>query len=134
MTNKYAVVSDGVVINTVLWDGDVKWHPEQGGAIVAGDDVGIGWLYEEGKFTPPPSPSLTHEEHVVIAEQKKSELISLVATTTAMWRAELLLGVIGDEDKSKLNEWILFHREVQSIDTEMAPDIEWPELPTLYIP
>lgn len=129
MTNKYAVVSDGIVINTVLWNGIDEWQPESGMAVPAGDEVGIGWLYNDDSFAPPPPPPLSHAEQVALAAQKKEELIALAIATTSLWRTELLLGLISDEDKAALTDWILFQREVQDIDIEKAPDIEWPEPP-----
>lgn len=74
---------------------------------------------------PPP----THEELVAIAEQKKKALLAEAVKATSMWRTELQLGIISDEDKAALTDWILYHRELQGIDTDTAPDIEWPDKP-----
>jgi len=32
MTNRYAIVENGVVSNVVLWDGETEWKPESGTA------------------------------------------------------------------------------------------------------
>lgn len=55
----YAVVKDGVVINTVLWDGsegaDPYWHPVEGEAVLVPDDVPVstGWFYDGKTFKEP---------------------------------------------------------------------------------
>ena len=49
----YAVVADGVVTNTVVWDGESGWVPPDGTVLVSLADhpyVGIGWDYVDGEF------------------------------------------------------------------------------------
>lgn len=58
MLEGYAVVKDGVVINTIVWDGVTNWEIPDGcivvRAITNGAPVaGIGWTYSNGQFTPP---------------------------------------------------------------------------------
>lgn len=55
----YAVVKDGVVINTVLWDGpegeDPHWHPVEGEAVLvpAEAPISTGWFYDGKTFKEP---------------------------------------------------------------------------------
>lgn len=78
MGSIYAVVKDGTVINMAVWDGAVDdsgnptWTPEEGEAVAAGDDVGIGWLYENGAFTNPDIPQPPDES--VLYEQELEAL------------------------------------------------------------
>lgn len=58
MSNVYAVVDSGVVINIVLWDGKAKWEPETGTAVLTDGSVGVGWLYNNGGFI---QPEITEE-------------------------------------------------------------------------
>lgn len=55
----YAIVEKGLVVNTIMWDGNTKnWAPEEGQeAVLIGPDViaGIGFSYADGVFTPPPA-------------------------------------------------------------------------------
>lgn len=55
MTKVYAVVEDGMVVNTVLWDGVSDWGGSKGVVVELSDDseVGIGWSYDGELFTPP---------------------------------------------------------------------------------
>lgn len=81
-----------------------------------------GWI-----DIPPP----THEEQVAIAEQKRQKLLIQANTITADWRTELALGIISDDDKSKLTAWMQYIKAVKVVDTSTAPDITWPETPAL---
>lgn len=55
----FAVIdSTGTVTNVVVWDGRTQWQPPDGTTAVAipeGSGAGIGWTYQNGTFTPPPS-------------------------------------------------------------------------------
>lgn len=52
---RYAVIENGVVVNTVLWDGTTAWSPP-GLVLPIEDTVSIGFLYADGVFTAPPEP------------------------------------------------------------------------------
>ena len=55
----YAIVENGVVINTIEWDGQTVWNPPQGRSVVPIPDgayVGIGSTYANGVFGEPPQP------------------------------------------------------------------------------
>ena len=94
--------------------------PKEGKVRVAGEDGMPAWA-----DIPPPS----HEELVALAEQQKQMLLDEALNITAMWRTELQLGIISDADKKLLTEWISYYKAVQAVDTDAAPDIEWPEKP-----
>jgi hypothetical protein len=52
---RYAIVEAGLVINVVLWDGDIEaWSPPEGTeAIQCPDEVGISWTYADGEWVAP---------------------------------------------------------------------------------
>ncbi|HHT3896908.1 TPA: hypothetical protein ACXDFY_003940 [Enterobacter roggenkampii] len=53
----YAIVNDdGVIINTVSWDGEGDLFDGVDIVNVDGLGVGIGWRCINGKFTPPDYP------------------------------------------------------------------------------
>ena len=60
---KYAIVKDGVVINTIEYDEQPTTPPpgfEDGHIAVQADTANIGWNYANGQFTDPnPSTSET---------------------------------------------------------------------------
>lgn len=53
----YAVIENGIVINTVVWDGDSDWAPPNGANLVEVDTevtlVGVGFSYAGGEFKVP---------------------------------------------------------------------------------
>lgn len=75
--------------------------------------------------TPKPSKEQLTEQ----AEQQKQVLITEANQKTQLWQTQLMLGIITDEDKASLTEWMLYVQKVQAVDTSAAPDIIWPEKP-----
>lgn len=74
---------------------------------------------------PPPTKAELTEQ----AELKKQALITEANQKTQLWQTQLMLGIITDEDKASLTEWMLYVQKVQAVDTSTAPDIIWPEKP-----
>lgn len=59
MVQRYALVSDGVVANVILWDADAQPDVQFGAEVLAvqlpdGSRVGPGWTYAGGVFGEPP--------------------------------------------------------------------------------
>lgn len=130
MANSYAVVKDGIVINIVVWDGETEWQPDDGEAVKIDNVAGIGWLYDGKKFTPPPEPEKTHEELVAEADAEKQSRLDYAASKIVVWQTKLLMGrKLTTDETASLNAWIDYIDAVTVIDTETAPDIEWPLSP-----
>lgn len=72
-----------------------------------------------------------HAADVEAAEQKKAALLAEAKETISFWQTELQLGIISDDDKAVLIEWVLYIKAVQAIDTSKAPNIDWPMVPRL---
>lgn len=56
----YAIVENGIVVNTIEWDGISPWQQPSGSIIVQipdGSYVGIGSTYANGVFGEPPQPN-----------------------------------------------------------------------------
>lgn len=124
----YAVVnSKNIVENIVVMNNIADWIGD-GAIYKIESDCGIGWTYENGTFTPPPTPELTHDEHVINAEIEKSNLLSSAQQVIGIWQTELQLGIIGDNEKATLIKWLMYIKQLNSIDTSIAP-IKWPALP-----
>lgn len=67
---KYAVIKDGVVINTIIAPENYN-YPFEGEAIPS-DEAGIGWSYKEGTFSPPPVPKEGKEGVPTTKEDKET--------------------------------------------------------------
>ena len=63
------------------------------------------------------------------ATTEKSARISEANGVTQAWQTQLLLGIITDEDKVTLTEWMKYIQAVQTTDLTNAPDISWPVKP-----
>lgn len=60
MMDVYAVVENGVVVNTIEWDGAAQWAIPTGCSlqqIPPGAYVGIGSTFDGQNFTAPPAPA-----------------------------------------------------------------------------
>lgn len=75
------------------------------------------------------APAPTQGQLVAQAEAMRDQLISTAKHTISVWQSELQLGIISDEDKESLIEWIVYIKDVRAVKAEDAPDIEWPEKP-----
>ncbi|ELQ6158053.1 tail fiber assembly protein [Cronobacter dublinensis] len=76
-----------------------------------------------------PVPVLTREEHIALAGNQRQALLSQADSITADWRVELMLDVISDADRAKLQQWMDYKRKVKEVDISAAPDVHWPETP-----
>ncbi|MDR3434640.1 MAG: tail fiber assembly protein [Rouxiella aceris] len=68
-------------------------------------------------------------EEVASAINMKSLLLSSAQTVISEWQSELLLGVISDEDKTRLIAWLAYIRELKAVDTSRGASTTFPELP-----
>lgn len=128
----YALIKDGQVMNTVLWDGEGDIFEGYETVKIDGLGVGIGWTYDGKKFTAPPVPEPTHEELVRQAEVEKLTLINDANSYIDgnQWPSKLALGRLSDDDKALFNEWLDYLDALEAVDTSPAPDITWPLPPT----
>ncbi|ENJ2508540.1 tail fiber assembly protein [Escherichia coli] len=127
--SNYALISEGVVVNIVVWDGGGDLFPDYQTVNIDGISAGIGWSYSDDKFSPPPPPEVSHEELVAQAEMNKQSLLISARSTISIWQTELQLGIISDDDKASLISWLSYIKELQAIDTSSAPDISWSSPP-----
>lgn len=74
---------------------------------------------------PPP----THAEQVAQAEQKKQQLLSDASAAIAPLQYAVDLDMATDDEKVLLLKWKKYTVEVNRIDIDKAPDIEWPDKP-----
>ncbi|MEG0870365.1 MAG: tail fiber assembly protein [Hafnia sp.] len=126
----YALVKDGVVENTVIWDGEGDLFPDyQVVELKENENAGPGWSYDGTEFYAPAEPEKSHEELVAEAKQHKEALLSEAQATIRLWQTELQLGIISDEDKASLSAWVRYIKALQAVEISTAPDITWPTAP-----
>lgn len=51
----YAIINaEGLVVNTIHWNGVAPWNPPVGHTVLPLLEGGIGWTCIDGQFLPPP--------------------------------------------------------------------------------
>lgn len=70
-----------------------------------------------------------HAAEIAAAERERQGLLIQAAEVTSDWKTELALGIISDEDRSNLIEWMRYIREAKAVDISTAPYITWPAMP-----
>ncbi len=115
----YSIHSGAAIVVSGLGD-----YPEDSTQLAPGTpyDIwnGTAWMTDNDK---------KHAADVEAAEQRKAALTEDARATISLWQTELQLGVIGDKDKASLINWLTYIRELQALDTNVAPDISWPVPP-----
>lgn len=80
--DKYAIITDGIVSNIVIWDGEGGIFTDYV-KITPGTDVGIGWEYSNGVFTnpdeplPPSNEELRKEALSLLSKQYQDDVMKL---------------------------------------------------------
>lgn len=83
-----------------------------------------GWL-----DIPPP----THAELVVEAEKEKQNLIDRANTymNKKQWPGKAVLGRLKGDELAQYNVWLDYLDALEAVDVTTAPDIIWPDQPTV---
>lgn len=144
----YAVVrlSDGVVVNTILWNGVGDGIIQDGHTGIPSDTAQIGWIYKDGEFSAPPAPPPTDEElssaniaklqqKTQLASAQKSALTERISTLNDAVEMEMAT----DEEiaelparQKQLTDWKKYAILLGRVATQAGwpPKAEWPVEPT----
>ncbi|EEW0788180.1 tail fiber assembly protein [Escherichia albertii] len=129
-TIKIAYTADGIIVAV---DKDVSTINPEGLSVVEVPDITANrrvdisgnWMFKDGAVI---KREYTEEEQRQQAENEKQNLLQLVRDKTQLWGSQLRLGIISDENKQKLTEWLLYAQKVESTDTSVLP-VTFPEQP-----
>ena len=136
MSTSYAVIENGVVVNTIVYDGEAELSISDNQQLVAINDKvatppGIDWLYSDGEFIAPPEPERKHEDLVAEAEQIKQSKIDSALASIELIQLKLRAGrKLTPEETTQPNAVLDYIHAVAAVDTDAAPNIDWPEFPT----
>ncbi|MDA6186711.1 tail fiber assembly protein, partial [Escherichia coli] len=122
-TIKLAYTVEGII---VAMDKDVSAINPEGLSVVELPDITANrradisgkWMFKDGVVI---KRTYTEEEQRQQAENEKQSLLQLVRDKTQLWDSQLRLGIISNENKQKLTEWMLYAQKVESTDTSSLP-------------
>ena len=77
------------------------------------------------------APPLTHEELILSAETRKQTLIDQANAymNSKQWPGKAALGRLKGDELLQYNAWLDYLDALDAVDTSIAPDIDWPEMP-----
>lgn len=70
-----------------------------------------------------------HAAEISSAESKRTSLLSAAQGAISIWQTELTLGIITDDDKTSLINWLAYIKALKVVDCSSAPNISWPAQP-----
>ncbi|WP_052206249.1 MULTISPECIES: tail fiber assembly protein [Pantoea] len=133
----FALIQDGVVVNTIVWDGPEISPVDFGESITyaeipdsEGNQPSIGWSYDGSVFASPP---LTAEEIATQNAQKiannvamKANLIAQATIAIAPLQDAVDLDEATDSEIASLKAWKQYRVAVNRIDANTTDELNWP--------
>lgn len=136
--NVWALVENGLVFNTIMWDGVTevdfgKHYQVIDISSAENSQVSTGWIYKDGKFSPPPLTQQEEEER----EKSKAEvnvllkksLFNAATLNIAVLQDAVDFEMATDEELRLLPLWKKYRVLLNRIDANTSADIKWPEEP-----
>lgn len=82
-----------------------------------------GWVTDSDKLS---------AAQIAEAENMQSALLNTATQAIAVWQTKLLRGrQLTEDEASALDLWLDYIDRLETINTELAPDISWPEAPNI---
>ena len=91
-------------------------------------DVSGNWMYQDGQVI---KRTYTRDELIAQAATEKARLLAEASTCIAPLQDSVDLGMATEADKISLTAWRTFRVLLSRVDTSTAPDVVWPEMPTV---
>ncbi len=140
MADVYALIQNGIVINTIVWKGPEDSPVDFGEGVSyaeipdsEGNQPSIGWTYDGSVFASPP---LTDEQLAAQKQQKiannvatKASLIAQATVAIAPLQDAVDLDEATDAETASLKAWKQYRVALNRVDSNTSDDIAWPSLP-----
>ncbi|MDN6109583.1 MAG: tail fiber assembly protein [Enterobacterales bacterium] len=91
-------------------------------------DVSGSWMYQDGQVI---KRTYTRDELIAQAATEKARLLAEASTCIAPLQDSVDLGMATEVEKISLTAWRTFRVLLSRVDTSTAPDVVWPEMPTV---
>ncbi|EPC7128935.1 TPA: hypothetical protein RI347_000866 [Escherichia coli] len=127
MSTTYAVIENGMVVNVIIWDGvtsigfggdQLTIQIAQSGVGTSAPIPGIGWSYENGVFTPPPSPPLTPEsmaaKNLALAQAAYNVATAKITALNEQIADADYAGTTEDEVNDELTAWTDYRKQLRA--------------------
>lgn len=141
MSNRYAIIAEGVVLNIIAWDGKTEYDVKQAGygdkaelmALDEDSSVTAGYLYDGRSFSAPP---LTKEQQA--AQDAYALAGNLSLKTALMDEANQKISVLQDavdlemaneEEAAALPKWKKYRVLLNRVNADTTDNIVWPAKP-----
>ncbi|WP_082779139.1 tail fiber assembly protein [Burkholderia sp. PAMC 28687] len=132
----YALIENGIVINVVVWDGNLAtWTPPDGQTAIEvkdGDVPHIGLGYADGVYEQPPLPETippTPAEILSSNTSTRDTLLSQATSAIAPLQDAVDLDMATDADTAALKAWKTYRVLVNRVDLAQAYPA-WPTAPS----
>lgn len=134
--NRYAIIKDGNVVNTIIWDGkpysgiDSSLQP-----ILIEEDVvaGVGYSYKDGVFSPPPlseeEKELQEQLDIEASAEMKNALMAYSSNKIGVLTDAADLGLSTPEEAQELVMWKKYRILLNRVDISSSSSIQWPLSP-----
>lgn len=140
MSNVYALIKAGLVVNCIAWGGPEIAPMEFEEGITyekipdeEGNNPGPGWYFKDGVFSRPP---LTDEEiernrlwEIESNKRVKESLLAQATLAIAPLQDAVDLDDASEEEVALLKKWKQYRVAVNRIDANTDKEIEWPAQP-----
>lgn len=134
--NGYALVSEGKVVNTVVWDGEaeVDFGKDITAVLIPEETpVSIGWEYKNKEFSPPPltEEELANQNSLAITANvgMKALLMEQASQKISVLQDAVDLEMATDEEAAALPLWKKYRVLLSRIDANTASQVDWPQQP-----
>ena len=136
----YALILDGEVVNTILWDGPVAspMYFEDGITYAEIPDSeenhpSTGWLYDGKTFSPPPmseEDKANQSSQLIAANTSaKQSLMDEATVKISVLQDAVDLEMATDEESKELPLWKKYRVLLSRIDVSKPIQISWPDKP-----
>lgn len=91
-------------------------------------DVSGNWMYQDGQVI---KRTYTRDELVAQAATEKVRLLAEATTSMAPLQDAVDLAMATEAEETRLTAWRTFRVLLSRVDISMAPNVVWPEMPTV---
>ena len=135
MMGNFALIKDGQVINTVVWNGDEIDFGEGVTSVELPADAQVeaGYSYANGVFTAPPlkADQIAAQNAQKLADNlsQKTALMDVASERISVLQDAVDLDMATDAETAALPLWKKYRVLLSRVDANTSDDVVWPSVP-----